>query len=253
MGLRFNRRMKILPGVRLNFSKSGISWSFGTKGSWVTFGKNGTRTTFGIPGTGISYTEYSKKRKNKKQIGVYCPACNKFWPYHPAMENEELICTCKHRFYLQTSLNLNTQDKKFDVVGVTILLLIVAGLIFGIGSCCRHINNVNNMEKYNRSERYAKKHCEKEIWDWMKKNVPEETNKVRYENGRYNTIRFNTYFKRSEYCKDKHLWIMEGDFELKDLSKSLVKGCFKFEIFRVFLRRGEDTRLKSSEIKLINE
>ena len=61
MGLRFQRRLKIFPGVRLNFSKSGISTSIGTKGAWVTFGKKGTRTTIGIPGSGISYTEYQSQ------------------------------------------------------------------------------------------------------------------------------------------------------------------------------------------------
>lgn len=52
--------MKIFPGVRLNFSRSGVSTSVGVRGAHVTFGKNGTRTTVGIPGTGVSYTETRK-------------------------------------------------------------------------------------------------------------------------------------------------------------------------------------------------
>jgi len=57
MGFRFHRSMRLLPGVRLNVSKSGVSTSIGRRGAWLTFGKRGTRATVGIPGTGISYTE----------------------------------------------------------------------------------------------------------------------------------------------------------------------------------------------------
>jgi hypothetical protein len=55
MGWRFYRRVKILPGVSINFSKSGTSVSVGTRGAHVTVGPRGTRETVGSPGTGISY------------------------------------------------------------------------------------------------------------------------------------------------------------------------------------------------------
>lgn len=60
MGLRFQRRIKILPGVTLNVGKKGVSTSIGTRGAHVTVGKNGVRTTVGLPGTGISYTKLVK-------------------------------------------------------------------------------------------------------------------------------------------------------------------------------------------------
>lgn len=59
MGFRFSRRFKILPGLRLNLSRSGVSTSVGTRGAWLTFGKSGTRATVGLPGTGVSYTTNS--------------------------------------------------------------------------------------------------------------------------------------------------------------------------------------------------
>jgi hypothetical protein len=59
MGFRFRRRVSILPGVRLNFSRSGISTSIGTRGLWATYGKRGRRLTASIPGSGISYTTTS--------------------------------------------------------------------------------------------------------------------------------------------------------------------------------------------------
>ncbi len=59
MGLRFFRRKRLAPGLKLNFSKSGISTSLGTKGFWFTIGSRGIRKTIGIPGTGIYYTKLS--------------------------------------------------------------------------------------------------------------------------------------------------------------------------------------------------
>lgn len=43
MGLRFYKRINILPGITMNLSKSGSSFSFGPKGAKVTVGKNGIR------------------------------------------------------------------------------------------------------------------------------------------------------------------------------------------------------------------
>lgn len=38
MGLYFRKRIKILPGVHMNVSKSGTSWSIGPRGAKVNFG-----------------------------------------------------------------------------------------------------------------------------------------------------------------------------------------------------------------------
>jgi Protein of unknown function (DUF4236) len=57
MSWRWHRRVKILPGVWLNFSKHGISVSAGTRGLRVNVGKRGTYLTSSIPGTGLSYRQ----------------------------------------------------------------------------------------------------------------------------------------------------------------------------------------------------
>lgn len=61
MGLRFRKSVKVLPGIKLNFSKSGTSMTVGKRGMSANFSSRGTRTTIGIPGTGLSYTSYSNK------------------------------------------------------------------------------------------------------------------------------------------------------------------------------------------------
>lgn len=65
MGLRFFKRITIAPGVSMNLSKSGPSFSFGPRGMKYTVGAKGTRTTLGIPGTGLYYTKFNS-RKSKQ-------------------------------------------------------------------------------------------------------------------------------------------------------------------------------------------
>lgn len=57
MGFSFRKRLKIMKGLYLNFSKTGISTSVGGPGATLNFGKNGTRVTTSIPGTGIRYSK----------------------------------------------------------------------------------------------------------------------------------------------------------------------------------------------------
>lgn len=55
--MRFQKRIKILPGISINLSKSGVSTSIGPRGAKVTLGHGKQRTTIGAPGTGLSHTE----------------------------------------------------------------------------------------------------------------------------------------------------------------------------------------------------
>jgi tetratricopeptide (TPR) repeat protein len=65
--------MNIAPGVRLNFSKSGISPSFGVRGARATLGRQGVRKTVGIPGTGLFYTEVAGKKGKAGRSGRQTP------------------------------------------------------------------------------------------------------------------------------------------------------------------------------------
>jgi Protein of unknown function (DUF4236) len=57
MAFRFNKRISILPGIRLNLSKDGGSLSVGPRGASITLGKRGVFGNIAIPGTGLSYRE----------------------------------------------------------------------------------------------------------------------------------------------------------------------------------------------------
>jgi len=58
MAWSFRRRIKIIPGVHLNFSKNGITTSVGVKGASMTFGKSGTYLNTSVPILGI----YNRKK-----------------------------------------------------------------------------------------------------------------------------------------------------------------------------------------------
>ena len=69
MGLNFRKSIKLLPGVKLNLSKGGVSLSGGVRGLRASINTKGQVTgTASIPGTGVYYTK--KKTlpigKNKK-------------------------------------------------------------------------------------------------------------------------------------------------------------------------------------------
>lgn len=79
MGFRFRKSVKIAPGVKMNFSKSGVSTSFGGKGVHYSINSKGKRTsTVSVPGTGISYSSTNSSRKSKeKEFEEFVPIPDK--------------------------------------------------------------------------------------------------------------------------------------------------------------------------------
>jgi hypothetical protein len=71
MGLRFRKSIKILPGVKLNLSKSGVSVSLGGKGLHANIGTSGRLTgTASLKGTGLSYSKsINLKKLAKEKLG----------------------------------------------------------------------------------------------------------------------------------------------------------------------------------------
>jgi len=94
VGFRFQKRISILPGVRINLSKSGVSTSLGPRGADVNIGKDGVTANAGIPGTGLSY---------RQKLGGGAPAKARwlgilavigglgFWAVHHAGKAEKVL------------------------------------------------------------------------------------------------------------------------------------------------------------------
>jgi Protein of unknown function (DUF4236) len=70
MPLRFQRRIRIAPGISLNLNKRSVSTSFGQRGAHITVGSKGKRATIGLPGTGLYYTIYQRGKPGISLIVV---------------------------------------------------------------------------------------------------------------------------------------------------------------------------------------
>jgi Protein of unknown function (DUF4236) len=57
MGWRFRHSFKVIPVVKLNLSKSGLSCSVGGAPFTVNVGQRGIYSTASLPGTGISFRQ----------------------------------------------------------------------------------------------------------------------------------------------------------------------------------------------------
>ncbi len=90
MPIRFRRTLNILPGVRVNVSKHGVSTTVGPRGMHLTFNRYGVRQDLGLPGTGLSENSYlirskasseEEARRHIEQIhhgqglGCHMPGC----------------------------------------------------------------------------------------------------------------------------------------------------------------------------------
>jgi hypothetical protein len=70
MAWSFRKRIKIIPGVHLNFSKSGITTSIGFKGANMTFGKSGSYLNTSVPILGI-HNQQKIFNSNNSESEIY--------------------------------------------------------------------------------------------------------------------------------------------------------------------------------------
>ena len=114
MAIKFRKTKKILPGVKLNISKSGVSVTTGIKGASINIGKNGVYRNLGIPGTGISKRDKLEFSSSKEEdycyldvlidyvvdgqvvtlnvaITDYYPEKNAIWGYCEELEQEAVF------------------------------------------------------------------------------------------------------------------------------------------------------------------
>ncbi|MFI5446211.1 DUF4236 domain-containing protein [Polaromonas sp. UC242_47] len=55
--MRFRKSIKLAPGIRMNLSGSGASWTLGPRGASIGIGKRGTFLNAGVPGSGFSFRQ----------------------------------------------------------------------------------------------------------------------------------------------------------------------------------------------------
>ncbi|TNH04504.1 DUF4236 domain-containing protein [Testudinibacter sp. TR-2022] len=86
MALKFRKRVKIVPGVTVNLSKSGVSGTFGAKGASVNVGKKGTYLNTGIPGTGIYDRQRLDGKSNTSTDNNISYVCNNEEPSYSILQ-----------------------------------------------------------------------------------------------------------------------------------------------------------------------
>src|ERR1700749_449791 len=90
MGFRFQKRLSVLPGVRINLSKGGVSTSLGPRDADVNIGRDGITTNAGIPGTGLSYR--SKLGGHGGKMGILALVAGLgFWAFQHFAKIEKTI------------------------------------------------------------------------------------------------------------------------------------------------------------------
>ena len=75
MGFRFRKSIKLFPGVRLNVSKSGTSFTVGRPGASINVGKRGRYANIGIPGTGLSWRVRLDTQSGRSRAPQRCTNC----------------------------------------------------------------------------------------------------------------------------------------------------------------------------------
>jgi hypothetical protein len=91
VGFRFRKSVRVLPGLRLNFSKSGTSVSLGRRGLHYTIGPTGSRTTVSMPGTGLSWTDYrSDHQSHSRPTSLPSALSNNSQPW-PALSFDQVL------------------------------------------------------------------------------------------------------------------------------------------------------------------
>jgi hypothetical protein len=116
MGWRFRKRVKVAPGINLNFSKNGTSVTIGGKGASVNIGKKGVYGNIGIPGTGI----YSRE----KIVGT-----NKKDKTAQQYQQHQRLVTVDPIQIQKTNEEIDTKE---SVIGLlSVIICFIGGLIIG--------------------------------------------------------------------------------------------------------------------------
>ena len=118
MGILFRKSLNFGP-FRLNFSKSGIGWSFGTKGiRYTKTAKGNSYGTFGIPGTGVSYRKSFPQNDGSATV---CSEAKKNTIDQTKKINnsfKEMTFKLKDEFGKLYSTNMEEISNAFQVTGI---------------------------------------------------------------------------------------------------------------------------------------
>ena len=91
MGWRFRKSFKVLPGVRLNLSRHGLSTTIGAARFSVNIGPRGVYRNLSIPGTGLSHRERLVAPSHSAPAGLHAPNHSVVPPPIPATLSNNMM------------------------------------------------------------------------------------------------------------------------------------------------------------------
>ena len=124
---RFHKSLGILPGLRVNLSKSGPSLSVGPVGLRLNVGPQGIRTTAGLPGSGLSVIN----RKSWRSMSASQSAVEKC-DDTPAGSHEDMDGDVKARATATPSNKLPIAKFLISIVLILLVLVVMAGMFKGV-------------------------------------------------------------------------------------------------------------------------
>lgn len=135
MSIRFQRRIKILPGVKLNISKKGISTTIGPRGLSVNTGKRGTYLNTGIPGSGISSrTKLSGNNNHLSSTSYQTQANMEIFKRSQKEVSSKILCWLTFFILIITSALTKNMFNDDAITGVIYIVIILIAIIYRYNS-----------------------------------------------------------------------------------------------------------------------
>lgn len=131
MSFRFQRRIKLFPGVSLNIGKKGASVSLGPRGFRTTLSSRGVKHSVGLPGTGLRYeTPYSANRQNNPPQNSIVPQHHIVLGKHAHRSKKPLKrgSLCGKRFQLEYHYPQNKGLSAFPKEASSICNAVIGGM-----------------------------------------------------------------------------------------------------------------------------
>ncbi|NMZ13285.1 DUF4236 domain-containing protein [Pseudomonas proteolytica] len=138
MGMRFQKRIQILPWVWLNISKSGFSFSFGPPGLSVNNSKKGVRVTAGLPGTGLSAShlingEPANEQEHERAVAEVLASADQ-----TIADLDILLSECRFAGWLENYLDPDSYAA--DPMYGRAVIAVLAGRHLSAAFVARHLN-----------------------------------------------------------------------------------------------------------------
>ncbi|MCM1329989.1 MAG: DUF4236 domain-containing protein [Ruminococcus sp.] len=133
MGFRFRKSKKILPGVRVNFSKKGVGVSFGGKRARYSISPTGRRTTSVKVAPGLTYSTSSGGKRKRRSSRTYAPRARS----QMSPTTKAVILIAVGAVFLITALK-----------NLSIVWVVISALVIALGVYILVKSNASNGENY---------------------------------------------------------------------------------------------------------